>query len=293
MVLGLPTSARQAFDRIVRILLLKHFFEPGGTYDDYPKSAALPIITRMQSLLASPPIRDSVCSVDGISIRKILSEQKILLVDLGMLAPTDMTIIGQLLLARIQLEIMRRETIPEDQRPEVSIFADEFQVWAGVSAASWGELLSRGRRMKCGVILSHQFPSQLPVDLRKSISGNVASTFCFSLSGTDAAVMRKEFLQVPKDGEPPKVVPLETLICQKIGDCVARIGPAGFAFKMNGIKPKKKPNRKHGERIKAISWKTHGIKTPPTVYTPPQPKKRAPSSIGWTPLKARKKAGES
>ncbi len=246
---------------------LKHFWEPEGTFDSYPKSAALPIITRMQTLLASPPIRNCLCSVKGMSLRHILSEKKILLIDLGMLSPVDMVTIGQCLLARIQLEIMRRESIPEEERPDVCVLADEFQTWAGVSATSWGELLSRGRRMACSILLANQFPAQLPADLRNSIFGNVATLLCFAVSGKDAAVCRKEFLQVPQNGEPPKTAQLEALISQRIGHCVMRSGAGGFCFSMIGTAPPKKPNRKHGERIKEICWRTHGSPIAKPVVT--------------------------
>src|SRR6185295_2717304 len=124
-------------------------------------------------------------------IRSILSQGKILFIELGGLAPDSMLLVGQMLLSKFQLELMRRETVPEAERKPFYLYADEFQTFAGVSEETWRELLARGRRYGVGLTLANQHPSQLPLGLQHEIFGNVASLVALNVSARDANAVRK------------------------------------------------------------------------------------------------------
>jgi hypothetical protein len=168
------------------------------TYERYPKDADLPILNRLDQFLASPALRKALCHpVSSFSIRDALRDGLILFLDLSRLAPGDMLILGQMLLAKFQLELLRREEQPQEAREPYYLFADEFQTFAGTAEETWGQLLSRGRRYGLALTLAHQHPSQLPTGLQAEILGNIHSLVAFSVSARDAGALRKEFLHTP------------------------------------------------------------------------------------------------
>ena len=166
-----------------------------------------------------------------------------------------------MLLAKFQLELMRREAVPQEQRESFYLYADEFQTFAGVAEGTWRELLSRGRRYGLALTLAHQYPSQLPTGLQDEIFGNVASIVCFNVAAKDAQTMRKEFLEPPltmslADAQP---VALETLVALRPGRAVARLGGGAFAVALRTSKPLSSPSAAEGERIRGASWETYGV----------------------------------
>jgi hypothetical protein len=165
-----------------------------STYERYPKGADIPIINRLDQFLAPPAVRRALCTPGlSVSIRKAVAQKKILLLDLSRLAPDDMQLLGQMLLASIQIEVMRREEIRLDERTPFFLYADEFQTFAGTAEGTWRELLSRGRKFGIGLTLAHQHPSQLPPGVQGEIIGNVATIVAFSLSAHDAQTLHSEF----------------------------------------------------------------------------------------------------
>jgi len=55
------------------------------------------------------------------------------------------------------------------------------------------ELLSQIRKFKVGIILANQYVSQLDVQVRDAVLGNVGTIVCFRLGIADARMMEKEF----------------------------------------------------------------------------------------------------
>ena len=230
------------------------------TYPSYPKGAHLPIVNRLDQFLRPESIRQAVCHpVSTLSIRKALKERGILFFDLSRLDPASMLLMGQMLLSKFQLELMRREELPGEERSPFHLYADEFQTFAGVAEGTWRELLSRGRRYGLALTLAHQHPSQLPHGLQDEILGNVASIVAFGLSAKDAEVVRKELLDLPSVNEPARPVAREALISLRVGEAVARLGSGSYAVPLKGPEPIDPPSRARGEWIAARSWERYGI----------------------------------
>lgn len=251
--------AKEQLDDYARDFWLK-------TFSSYPKGSHLPIVNRLDQFLRPLPVRRALCHPESsFSIRRALAEGHILLFDLSALAPDSMLLLGQMLLAKFQLELMRREAVPREERESFYLFADEFQTFAGVAEGTWRELLSRGRRYGLALTLAHQFPSQLPTGLQDEIFGNVASIVCFNVAAKDAQAMRKEFLQEPlttPTSAEAQPVALETLVALRPGRAVARLGGGAFAVALRTSSPLAQPPAGLGERIRAASWGRWGA--PPT-----------------------------
>ena len=54
-------------------------------------------------------------------------------------------------------------------------------------------MLSELRKYRTGLILAHQYLSQLDVQVRDAILGNVGTIICFRVGASDAQVLEKEF----------------------------------------------------------------------------------------------------
>ena len=231
-----------------------------NTFPQFPKGSHLPIVNRLDQFLRPLQVRQALCNpVSSFSIRRALAEGQILLFDLSGLAPDSLLLLGQMLLSKFQLELMRRERLTEEERSPFYLYADEFQTFAGVSEGTWRDLLSRGRRYGLGLTLGHQFPSQIPEGLRDEIFGNVASLVAFGLSAKDTQAVRKELLEpplLPADAEP---VSLESLVTLRTGQAVARLGSGAYALKLQTAEPMSRPTAWRGEKIRATSWARYGV----------------------------------
>lgn len=228
------------------------------TYPGYPSNAYVPVITKLDEFLRNPLLRRALCSPGNLSIRKVLAEKKILLVDLGRLDVAATLLIGQLILARVRGELLRRERIPTAERTRFFFYCDEFQVTAGVAQDDWRAVLSRGRRYGLALTLAHQFPSQVPTAVRDEILSNVSSIVAFSVGSKDGEVLKKELLYRAAENGSIRPVPLEALVNQPVGHAVAKLGTGALAFPLRVDPPVEVPPREVGDRVREISWKKFG-----------------------------------
>jgi uncharacterized protein DUF87 len=243
------------------------------TYPRFPKGADLPIVNRLDQFLRPPAMRKTLCHpASSFSIRDALAKGRILLLDLFGLSEENRLLIGQMLLSKFQLELMRRELTVTGTHAPFYLYADEFQSFAGVSEGTWRELLSRGRKYGVCLTLAHQYPAQLPTGLQDEILGNANSIVSFALGGKDAQVMRREFLQKNIDGHEERLesVPAAALIELATGEAYAKFA-GGRAIRIVTPPPMKIENVYRAEEVIAGSWNRHG-----TAPTPEPPRRGSP-----------------
>lgn len=240
------------------------------TYESYPKGSHLPVINRLDQFLRPVPLRRALTHpISSFSIRTCLARGHILFFDLSSLAPDAMLLLGQMLLSKFQLELMRRENVPAKDRLPFYLFADEFQTFSGVAEGTWRELLSRGRRYGLALSLGNQFPGQLPQALRDEIFGNVASMVALNLGSKDAQAVRGEFLELPHDGGPAQPIAPAALVGLRVGQGVARLGGGAFALRVNCSLPPVQHFQTWGQTVRNISWKIYGVTREPDAKTTP------------------------
>ena len=150
------------------------------------------------------------------------SHNPILFVNLFGLSEENRLLIGQVLVSKLQLELMRRELSASAKTTPFFLYIDEFQSIAGVSVGTWRELLSRARKYNLGLTLGNQYPGQLPTELQGELFGNVGSLVSFGLGGKDAATFRRDFIH-EIDGK-PQPIPATALVELGIGEAYARLG---------------------------------------------------------------------
>lgn len=265
---------------------LKEFWT--RTFPEYPAGAALPLANRFHQFLRLPQLRAALCHpISSFSLRAALANSQIVLFDLSGLDPDATRLVGQLLLSKFQVELMRRERVPEEQRPPVHVHVDEFHMFADSAEGTWRELLARGRRFGLGLHLYTQHPNQLPRSLQQEIFGNVSSVLALNLSAGDAASVRREILVPGADGA-PKPVSGEAFIALPVGTGYARLGGA-CALRVRFAPPIDRPDAAAGDRVRQVSWKKYAAPPMPkedSVSPAASPAPTAVAPVGGKPAPA-------
>jgi len=131
-------------------------------------------------------------SHSGFDLSKIMDEKKIFLANLskGMTGEVNSSLLGLILVSKMQMAAMRRARIAEDQRKDFYLYIDEFQNFTTDSIAT---ILSEARKYKLCLILAHQYIPQLEEEIRDAVLGNVGSLGAFRIGAEDAEFLEKQF----------------------------------------------------------------------------------------------------
>jgi len=201
-----------------------------STYPSYPKDAHLSLINRLERFLRPRAVRTVLCTPESFDMRAAMDQGKIVLACLsdGLLGEGNADLLGQLIVAKIQLAAMSRADVPQRERRYFSLIADEFQRFASASI-SYESMLSRSRKYSVGNFLAHQTMSQIPEQLMRGILGNVGTVVAFQVGATDARRLSRELVG-EFDGEPLGLEARE-LLGLRVGEAVCRVGRNVFRMK--------------------------------------------------------------
>ncbi len=128
----------------------------------------------------------------GFNLEKIMKEGKIFLANLskGQTGELNSSLLGLILVSKMQLAAMRRGVIPEAQRKDFYLYIDEFQNFTTDTIAT---ILSEARKYRLNLILAHQFMPQLTDEIRDAVIGNVGTIGSFRIGAVDAEFLEKQF----------------------------------------------------------------------------------------------------
>lgn len=178
-------------DPVVRSFWLDEF----AKYPDrFMAEAVAPIQNKVGQFLTSPIIRNIVGQTkSAINIREIMDNEKIFIMNLskGRLGEDNSTLLGAMLITRLQLAAMSRIDIPEDERKDFFLYVDEFQNFATESFAT---ILSEARKYRLSLILAHQYINQMVEPVRDAVMGNVGTMVSFRIGAFDAEFLEAEFM---------------------------------------------------------------------------------------------------
>ncbi len=125
-----------------------------------------------------------------------MDEGRILIVNLskGKIGEDNSSLLGAMIITRLQLAAMSRVDLPEKERRDFFLYVDEFQNFATDSFVS---VLSEARKYHLSLTLSHQYIGQLVHEsntkVRDAVFGNVGTIICFRVGAADAEFLEKEF----------------------------------------------------------------------------------------------------
>ncbi|MDB5324507.1 MAG: hypothetical protein JWM57_76 [Phycisphaerales bacterium] len=155
--------------------------------------AIAPIQNKVGRLLLSPVNRAILGQVKSkLDFRFMMDRRRIFIANLskGRLGADTSNLLGALLVTQFQLASMGRANIPEAERVDFTLVADEFQNFATDDFAG---MLSESRKYRLALILATQFEAQIARNIRDAVFGNVGTLISFRVGESDAAVLMREF----------------------------------------------------------------------------------------------------
>lgn len=151
-----------------------------------------PLIGRLESLFMG---RSLVRNIVGqrrttINFRKAIENREIVFIKLPVKTVSqDARLIGTVIVSQLHAAIFSFADIPEQQRPGVSLYVDEFQHFA---TPDFAEMFTEGRKFGVKVTLAHQYRGQLPSYLRESTM-TARTKICFQTTPEDGREMAHLF----------------------------------------------------------------------------------------------------
>ena len=137
----------------------------------------------------------------SFDIYDVMQSQKILLINLskGILGDVNSNLLGLIIVSKIQMAAMRRQTVAKEDRKDFFLYIDEFQNYVTDSIES---ILSEARKYRLWLAVAHQYLGQLQksdaltksnVNLKDAIFGNVGSIVSYKIGPEDAEFLAKQF----------------------------------------------------------------------------------------------------
>lgn len=179
----------QSHDPVVRGFWTQEF---AAYAERFQMEAIAPVQNKVGTLLSPPAIRNMLGqSRSGIDIRRVMDDGHILIVNLskGRLGEAPAHLLGAFLATAFAQAAETRADVPEAERRDFTLYADEFQNFATDSFAA---ILSEARKYRLAVVLAHQFLGQLPPLLRQAVIGNSGSVVVFRVGAEDAPLLAAE-----------------------------------------------------------------------------------------------------
>lgn len=159
--------------------------------DKFAAEAVAPVLNKVGAFTANPLVRNIIGQPkSSFNIRKIMDERKILVVNLsrGLVGEDNASLLGALLVTKIQLAAMGRADISASEREPFYLYVDEFQNFATDSFAT---ILSEARKYGLNLTVANQYIAQMPLEVKDAVFGNVGSIIAFRTSADDARNMLK------------------------------------------------------------------------------------------------------
>jgi hypothetical protein len=185
-------------DKIVENLddpILKSFWvnEYNKMQDRQRQESIASILNKVGQFVSSPIVRNVVnTNQSSFSIEELMKQGKILLVNLsqGRLGEDNATLLGAMMITKIQLAAMARVNVPEDERRDFYLYVDEFQNFA---TDAFIKILSEARKYHLNLTLANQYIDQIPEEVRQAIFGNCGNIISFVMGAGDAAYFQAEY----------------------------------------------------------------------------------------------------
>jgi hypothetical protein len=177
-------------DPVVRNFWMVEF----ATWNDkFAAEAISPVLNKVGAFTANPIIRNIIGQPkSSFNIREIMDKRKILIVNLtrGLVGEDNASLLGALMVTKIQLASMSRADIPASERIPFYLYVDEFQHFATDSFAT---ILSEARKYALNLTVANQYIAQMSQEVKDAVFGNVGSMIAFRMGADDARSMQKYF----------------------------------------------------------------------------------------------------
>lgn len=190
-------------DKPFRSTVLQHVTDPvvrnywmvefASWNDKFASEAVAPVLNKVGAFTANPIVRNIIGQPkSSFNIREIMDQRKILIVNLtrGLVGEDNASLLGALLVTKVQLASMSRANIPVEERIPFYLYVDEFQHFATDSFAT---ILSEARKYALNLTVANQYIAQMSPEVKDAVFGNVGSMIAFRMGADDARTMQKYF----------------------------------------------------------------------------------------------------
>ena len=200
-------------DPVIRDFWEREYKEMKGNQKLITEAIA-PIQNKVGRFLSSSTIRNILGQAKStIRLDDIMNNGKLLFVNLskGKIGEDNSNLLGSLIISRLQFAAMQRVAIPENERRDFYVYADEFQ---NIASGSFANILSEARKYHLNLNLAHQYIEQMPKPMVAAIFGNMGTVISFTTGAADARILATEFTPV---FEEPDLISLERYhMCTKL-----------------------------------------------------------------------------
>ncbi len=169
--------------------------------DKFAAEAVAPVLNKVGAFTANPLVRNIIGQPkSSFNIRSIMDERKILIVNLsrGLVGEDNASLLGALLVTKIQMAAMSRADVPAEERIPFYLYVDEFQNFATDSFAT---ILSEARKYALNLTVANQYIAQMALTVKDAVFGNVGSIISFRTSADDGRVMLRYFEPKFEEGD--------------------------------------------------------------------------------------------
>lgn len=188
------TYREYILDRVADPFLVSFWRNEFDTYTSrFASEAIAPILNKIGKLVMSPLLRNILGQpASGFDVKFMMNRSKIFIANLskGQLGEETSNLLGSILVSKFQLAAMARSKIPEKDRRDFHLYADEFQ---NFTTGSFGTILEEARKYRLCLTIAHQHIGQLTERIKSAVLGNVGSILAFRIGYIDAEIMAKQF----------------------------------------------------------------------------------------------------
>jgi len=185
---------QQMLPKVTDPIVRRYWTDQIAQTSDFHKSEVLDyIVSKFGRFVTDKMMRNIIGqSESSFDFRKVMDEQKILLVNLskGKLGEENSSFLGLILVPRILMAALSRQDIPMEQRTDFYLYVDEFQNFA---TPDFAVILSEARKYRLNLVVANQFLGQIEEEVKAAVIGNVGTLISFRVGVSDANFLQNEF----------------------------------------------------------------------------------------------------
>lgn len=154
-----------------------------------------PLMNKLQPFELRGALRAIVGQAEPkLDIERHINNGGILLVRIpkGTLGDDTSQLIGTFVVARVWQAAVKRASIPEEWRPDTTLYVDEVHNYLALPR-SFEDLLAEARGYRLSLVLAHQHMNQLPRNMREALAANARTKLVFACSPEDADHLERHY----------------------------------------------------------------------------------------------------
>jgi hypothetical protein len=205
--------------------IIREFFQSNFLYGNFAQ-AKNGLSERITRVITSPIAQKILLNPPSLDFQKLVEQRKLIVVSLPMAKLGDQVtrMLGQMIVAQIQLAVLKRDLSKIDKYPQVHLFMDEAHHFVSQNTAKQIDEL---RKFKLSLTLATQYIDKFPKSILESVKG-LGVQMAGYCAGNNLAEMNKVFGFKKAPPSKPREQD-ESLILNRL--------PVGnFHFKVRGTK---------------------------------------------------------